>query len=361
MSLLDLKVKIIFDPPSTDGPQAPPTGEMQMPTIKTETAVSDYFLSDFTSITFTATRVSVSKETPSGTTTKKTTIMMEGSFEIADGIVNGSIKKMTKILEYADNWDLSYSWRMSLSEPLEVEDLAAFQKSGVIGAQLLLSGDDDIYGSNKGYKGNDRLHAGEIAAFDGGSGLDTLIFDRRSSALDLDLVRDGPNFRSIEILVGSGLGDTMRGAAEKDTLFGSSGNDTVDGRAGNDALNGGSGNDQVIGGAGADILTGASGKDTFVFQNYTELTRKLVDHITDFNRKDDIIDLKQIDASTERGGNQAFKWIAEQAFHGKDGELRYLKSGDKTLIAGDVDGDKVADFQIYLDKYVKLTALDFIL
>lgn len=332
-----------------------------MPTIKTETAVSDYFLSGFTSITFTATRVSVSKETTSGTTATKTTIMMDGTFEITDGIISGSIKKMTKILDFPENWDLWYSWRMSLSEPLEVEDLAAFQKSGVIGAQLLLSGHDDIYGSNKGYKGNDRLHAGEIAAFDGGSGVDTLIFDRRTSALDLDLVRDGPNFRSIETFVGTGFADTMRGTAEKDTLFGSSGNDALDGRAGNDLLNGGSGNDRLIGGAGADTLTGASGKDTFVFQNYAETTTKLADHITDFNRADDIIDLKQIDASTERGGNQAFKWIAEQKFHGKDGELRYLKSGDKTLIAGDVDGDKVADIHIYIDKVIKLTALDFIL
>lgn len=46
---------------------------------------------------------------------------------------------------------------------------------------------------------------------------------------------------------------------------------------------------------------------------------------------------------------------------GVAGQLHYLVSGANTLIEGDFNGDKVADFQIELTGLVTLTGTDFVL
>ena len=70
--------------------------------------------------------------------------------------------------------------------------------------------------------------------------------------------------------------------------------------------------------------------------------------------------LGSIDAKAG-GGNQAFKFIAKQAFHHKAGELHYKFAGPNTLIEGDTNGDGRADFQIQLTGLKTLTAGDFVL
>lgn len=159
--------------------------------------------------------------------------------------------------------------------------------------------------------------------------------------------------------VGSRFADTARGYAGNDTLSGQQGNDRLEGGNGKDVLLGGVGNDTLVGGVGADKMTGGTGADTFVFNAVAEPSTDL---ITDFTRSQkDRIQLNAIDADTTVAGNQAFHWIAKAAFSGDAGELRYVTSGGKTIVYGDDDGNKVADFHIDLTGTIALAASDFIL
>ena len=90
----------------------------------------------------------------------------------------------------------------------------------------------------------------------------------------------------------------------------------------------------------------------------TVLTRDL---ITDFVVRVDDIDLSTMDASTRKGGNQAFKFIGTQKFHKQAGELHTVKTGGNTIVEGDTNGDGKADFQIELTGLKTLGAGDFIL
>lgn len=159
--------------------------------------------------------------------------------------------------------------------------------------------------------------------------------------------------------VGSRFADTAIGYAGNDTLSGQQGNDRLEGGVGKDVLLGGVGVDTLVGGGGADRMTGGAGADTFVFNAVSE---PATDLITDFSRaQKDRIQLSAIDAETDAAGNQAFHWIAKAAFTGDAGELRYATSGGKTVVYGDVDGNKVADFHIDLTGTIALAASDFIL
>ena len=144
------------------------------------------------------------------------------------------------------------------------------------------------------------------------------------------------------------------------------GNDVANilrGNKGANALDGKGGNDFITGAAGRDVLTGGTGADRFDFNAISESAKNATyrDHVTDFLRGADKIDLGTIDARTGVAGNQAFKWIATQAFHHKAGELHYVKTARSIVVEGDVNGDGKADFQIQLDGRSVLGAADFIL
>ena len=64
-------------------------------------------------------------------------------------------------------------------------------------------------------------------------------------------------------LVGTPIGDLLKGYAGNDTLQGLAGDDRLVGGAGADLLEGGEGNDELIGGAGIDTLRGDAGDDTY--------------------------------------------------------------------------------------------------
>jgi Ca2+-binding RTX toxin-like protein len=158
--------------------------------------------------------------------------------------------------------------------------------------------------------------------------------------------------------------DTITGTKYADALFGGAGRDTLNGGAGKDTLKGDAGNDKLYGGAGKDTLHGGAGADTFVFKSLKDSTAAASgrDTIKDFSHKaGDTVDLKAIDASTKSSGNQAFKFIEDDAFHKKAGELRYEKTGGKTLVEGDVNGDGKADFAILFDAKIDFVKGDFIL
>ena len=165
---------------------------------------------------------------------------------------------------------------------------------------------------------------------------------------------------------GSSNSETLVGTADTDRMYGRAGNDKINALAGDDFLFGGDGTDTLTGGLGRDIMRGddaVSVRDIFDFNSIKETgkTATTRDIIRDFTHLVDDIDLKTIDANTKLAGNQAFKFIGQQAFHRVAGELHFQKIGGNTIVSGDVDGNGTADFQIQLNGLLNLTKVDFIL
>ncbi|MDE4135094.1 PA14 domain-containing protein [Phaeobacter sp. QD34_3] len=119
--------------------------------------------------------------------------------------------------------------------------------------------------------GDDVLLAGAgINVVDGGAGIDTLSYEEHVAAVEIDLERGEAvdstgqidTFENIEVVIGSGLNDTITGDDEANVIDGGAGNDTIRGGVGNDNLIGGAGDDSLLGGEGDDALVGGEGKDT---------------------------------------------------------------------------------------------------
>ncbi|MGJ7039644.1 Ca2+-binding RTX toxin-like protein [Shinella sp. BE166] len=143
-----------------------------------------------------------------------------------------------------------------------------------------------------------------------------------------------------------------------------SGNDIIKGGDLDDVIRGHKGNDKITGGVGADALYGGLGSDMFVFRSIEDSSVEPFgrDKIYDFSPfQKDRIDLRSIDANSDKSGNQKFQFIGDDQFNQKAGELRYQKKGSDTLIYGDLDGDGNADFSIALDTALILKSADFIL
>jgi Ca2+-binding RTX toxin-like protein len=162
------------------------------------------------------------------------------------------------------------------------------------------------------------------------------------------------------VVNGTRWGDSITGSSGDDTLNGERGNDALTGGAGADVLRGGQGTDTLTGGGGADELTGNQGADTFRYDNVSDSSVGAADHIIDFTRGPDTIDLSGIDADTDTAGDQAFGWIGGAAFSGAAGELRAESIGGIWQVSGDTDGDGGADFLILVTTASLLTGADFI-
>lgn len=160
---------------------------------------------------------------------------------------------------------------------------------------------------------------------------------------------------------GNAAANVIRGTAGANTLAGLGGADTLLGEGGSDRLEGGAGSDVLRGGAGTDRLLGGADADVFDFNALSETRRGATrDSIGDFQRGLDHIDLAGIDARSG-GADNAFRWIGKQDFHGRKGELHYVKKAGYVLVEGDVNGDGRADFQIKVDGLGVLGAGDFVL
>lgn len=159
--------------------------------------------------------------------------------------------------------------------------------------------------------------------------------------------------------------DLLVGSSHANTLSGGRGHDALLGLAGNDRLQGGAGNDWLNGGAGADRLTGGAGADTFVFLSAAEIGLAARDRITDFEPGRDRIDLSAIDANGPEAGHSFTLLARGKAFTGDAGELRWYAATANgkavTIVEGDIDGDKVADFRLDLDGKLVLGEGDFLL
>jgi hypothetical protein len=165
-----------------------------------------------------------------------------------------------------------------------------------------------------------------------------------------------------DTLDGGADNDTLRGGNGNDVMGGGDGNDTLDGGNGNDSMNGGAGIDTLLGGNGLDILNGGAGNDVLTGGNdadqfvFTDLGGN--DRVTDFKRGADKLDVSGIDA-VAGGADNAFAFIGSGAFSGVAGQLRAYSSGGNHFVAGDVNGDGLADFMVQTN--VLLTSTDLIL
>ena len=86
-----------------------------------------------------------------------------------------------------------------------------------------------------------------------------------------------------------------------------------------------SGSDVLVGGPGVDRMTGGGGADRFVLRQLDAAPPDgpSYDEILDFTRlQQDRIDLQPIDARSGAAGNQAFRFIGDDAFT-RAGQLRF--------------------------------------
>lgn len=207
-------------------------------------------------------------------------------------------------------------------------------------SEVLFAGADRFYG----HQGSDRFGlAGGNDTYYGYGGNDFL--DDFGSGND-------------KLYGGSG-NDTLWGGSGTDLLDGGSGHDRLYGGGGTDTLKAGLGNDTLTGGAGKDKLYGSNGADRFVFDSVSDsVTGAARDTIYGFSHAQrDKIDLFAIDANGGASGNGTFTYVGSDPFGGTRAELRY--SGG--ILSGDVNGDRIADFEIKISSAPALVAADFIL
>jgi Ca2+-binding RTX toxin-like protein len=243
------------------------------------------------------------------------------------------------------------------------------------------AGDDHIIGGSDvdllyGQDGDDLIGGQDGDDFiDGGQGRDRLFGDAGADHMvggsDADAVyggdgddliggEDGDDFidggQGRDRLYGDAGNDHIVGGAGADALYGQGGDDLMGGQDGDDILEGGegrdvlfgdSGDDVLIGGGGADLLFGNAGADLFVFNAVSDSRSSARDRIGDFDAgAGDRVDLSRIDADVFTAGDQAF--ILVERFTGRAGEgfLAFDPTSNTSTLSLDVDGDRVADFQL---------------
>ena len=221
------------------------------------------------------------------------------------------------------------------------------------------SGDDTLIGRG----GADSLDGSDGKDIvDGGTGNDSIHYDHSSSGVQVDFVKNtaaggdaaGDTISNIENIFGSEFADSLWTNGLNNHIFGHGGSDTLNGRGGDDYFDGG---------LGQDIMTGGTGKDGFSFftlveSGTTSLTRDL---ITDFELGIDKIFLAAIDANSGVFDDQAFTFVGSNAFSGSKGVLREFFASGNTILEGDVNGDKIADFQIEFTGHLTFAVGDFVL
>ena len=265
-------------------------------------------------------------------------------------------------------------------------NLSGFVSSGVDFIVDGSSGNDTITGTSaidtlSGNSGNDTLDGGlgadtliggagndkyvydpldtiTEAAFSAGGGIDTLL-----SSVTVTLMS---NVEILRLQGGNAINGT--GTAAPDSIVGNSAVNTLNGSGSNDTLNGKAGADILIGGTGADTLIGEAGNDTFKYNSAADSRPGAAnrDFINGFVRGEDKIDLSAIDANPFSANDQAFTFKGTAAFGTNGapsaGQVRISFTGPNYVILdADVQGDGIADMQIFVNGVTTLAAGDFVL
>ena len=237
---------------------------------------------------------------------------------------------------------------------------------------VFLGAGNDTYLCSGGLDGNDYVEGGDgIDAFAGGGTTAKVFIDLAAeAAIGTSIGND--TIIGFENAFGTNYNDYLGGTEGSNQLMGADGNDTMNGKAGNDKLYGGEGADKIAGGAGADKIAGDRGgdqlaggadRDTFIYNWLWDSTVAVAgrDVILDFDSGVDRIDLSAIDASRLTAGDQAFGFIGTGEFSGTAGELRATSIDGDTVIFGDTNGDKIANFAITVKGTLTLLSGDFVL
>lgn len=244
------------------------------------------------------------------------------------------------------------------------------------GSLILLGAGNDRYGGTgfgsfasdrpdtvRGGAGNDQIGATTFKSlYFGDAGNDTFFSSGQRNSFFGGQGRDMIDYRlrdSGAVTVDLGRGFAQTGPIAQETLRGI---EDVRGTAdiAGDVLIGSAAANRIIGDGGFDLLTGRGGADTFIWTDISEapMASDAIDIITDFSAaQNDLVDLVQIDANALRTGNQAFRFIADGAFTGRAGQLRF----SDLILEGDVNGDGLADFRIGLRDVASLAADDILL
>jgi Ca2+-binding RTX toxin-like protein len=239
------------------------------------------------------------------------------------------------------------------------------------------TGNDSLYGGTEddllsGSTGNDLLLGGEgVDTAEGGAGDDVYGVD---SSLDrvIEIARGGHD--RVQSLVHWVLGAQLEdlrllgtaalrgeGNSRNNRLQGNDGDNTLKGHDGADILLGSKGKDILIGGAGRDVLYGGQDRDAdhFVFHDLSDGGLGAYrDVIHDFRRLTDVIDLRLIDANTDKPGNQRFHFAGSE---GRAHALWWADIGQDLLLRMDVNGDGQADMEIRLVKLGQIPLNDLLL
>jgi Ca2+-binding RTX toxin-like protein len=243
---------------------------------------------------------------------------------------------------------------------------------------LLCGGGNDLL---DGGPGRDRLDGGSGAnTLRGGLGDDRYVVRSAADVIEGEIgFSQGGGIDTVESWIDYTLTSNLEilrlqgtaalrgfGGFAPEALVGNVGNNLLDGGGGNDILNGKDGNDTLIGGLGADTLVGEAGADRFLFRTIAESRPGPAarDFINGFFRAEgDRIDLGQIDANSLTAANDAFTFIGSAAFSGVAGQLRFFTfgGGNFNIVEADVNGDRVADMQIFVNLTNTMQASDFIL
>lgn len=260
-------------------------------------------------------------------------------------------------------------------------DLSSVAVTGI--ARIVLGAGNDIFfgsqsddyivggaGSDQlsGGSGDDTFEAGAGAGsdtIDGGAGYDTI---RVTAAT---FVWSG--ITNVEALVGTDLKLTGTTGADVIDLSGVAvtGVTKVWAGLGNDTVYASAGGGRIEMSDGQDVFYAGAGADRFELDRFSHSKVGAADRIAGFEQGADLIDLSAVDASTKIAGDQAFTFLGESggftgfvgapAFIGVAGEIYVVRDEERTTIYGDVNGDRVADFQIDLTGSIALTADDFLL
>ncbi|MFH1345646.1 MAG: M10 family metallopeptidase C-terminal domain-containing protein [Pseudomonadota bacterium] len=292
------------------------------------------------------------------------------------GPYNGSASYSSNALYANDTWQyslMSYfaqsnygsSYRYVITP--QMADIYAIQ--AIYGAATTRTG-DTVYGfSNTAgsiFDFASYSQAPALTIYDSG-GNDTLNCSGYSTAQIIDLRAGafcsvGGLTNNIGIALATNIENAIGGSGN-DTLISNDLGCTLTGGAGNDTLTGGAGIDWLFGGIGVDTMNGGGGADTFVFAfGDSSAASGQHDRINGFIAGVDRIDLSAIDAIAASGTNDLFRFIGTSAFSGTAGELNYFYNSSLgvTVVQGDTNGDRVADFAIDLAGNIVLGAGDFI-